>query len=607
MAPSVNKKVVAVGSSSRATSSPLKKNKRSVTVNQEVPQNCRRKAQRLCRETKEDHDHVVVDDELAEDSENLENGDIVSREPCSEGGRKYPPQIDHLLGKVVYSEDEDERSKVRKTLSLFKEISMILKTSNRTSGRVDLEVGTIMKENDKCLNTGKPILGDVPGVEVGDEFECRVEIAIIGLHRHYQGGIDYYNRNGKIIATCIVASEKYADKMDNSDILEYSGQGGRPDKKKNVGAKDQKMERGNLALKNSMDEGTPVRVIRGVKESRKANDPLVSKGKVVSTYTYDGLYLVVSFSEKTGCYNTKDFSFQLRRIAGQPKLALKEVTKSKKSRVRNLQPQPSKKSRVVHSQIPVQDVSQGKEKMPISAVNTVDSEKMPTQFEYITTMHYPSWCNLQPAYECCGCIDGCTDLKECSCSIKNKEIPYNENGAILRAKPFIYECGPCCKCPPTCQNRVSQNGIKFKLELFKTESRGWGVRSLDYICSGSFICEYTGELLKDSQAEKRYDEYLFDISHEDDDEDGFTIDAAQCGNIGRFINHSCSPNLYSQKVLYDHGDKRMPHIMLFAQNNIRPLTELTYHYNYKPVCDSNGKPKKKDCYCGSSKCTGRMY
>ncbi|KAL1194776.1 Histone-lysine N-methyltransferase, H3 lysine-9 specific SUVH5 [Cardamine amara subsp. amara] len=124
---------------------------------------------------------------------------------------------------------------------------------------------------------------------------------------------------------------------------------------------------------------------------------------------------------------------------------------------------------------------------------------------------------------------------------------------------------------------------------------------------GSFICEYTGELIEDKDAERRTgeDEYLFDIG----EEDGFTIDAARKGNIGRFINHSCSPNLYAQDVLYDHEDSSIPHVMFFAVDNIPPLQELSYDYNYRidQVIDSNGNIKKKYCYCGSNECTGRLY
>lgn len=251
---------------------------------------------------------------------------------------------------------------------------------------------------------------------------------------------------------------------------------------------------------------------------------------------------------------------------------------------------------------------------------------------------YPTDCSQKSPRGGCICKNGCSDSENCECAVKNGgEIPFNYNGAIVQAKPLVYECGPSCKCPPNCPNRVSQHGIKIQLEIFKTDSMGWGVRSLNSISSGSFICEYIGELLPDSVAEHiEKDEYLFDIGHnyddtslweglpsiipdgntsnalckvEDDAGGGFTIDAALYGNVGRFFNHSCSPNLYAQNLLYDHDDKKMPHIMFFAAENIPPLHELTYHYNYSidKVCDSQGNIKRKDCLCGSLECSGRLY
>ncbi|GLJ26400.1 hypothetical protein SUGI_0508950 [Cryptomeria japonica] len=237
----------------------------------------------------------------------------------------------------------------------------------------------------------------------------------------------------------------------------------------------------------------------------------------------------------------------------------------------------------------------------------------------------------------CDCRNGCSDSTKCLCALKNGgKFPFNFDGAIVCAEPIVYECGPSCSCPPNCYNRVSQSGIQFRLEVFKTDKRGWGVRSSDSIPSGSFICEYTGELLSDIEAEKRIDndEYLFDIgrtSKKDQsrwpelssamsewesspvcvtaEDVGFTIDAANYGSVWRFINHNCSPNLYAQDVLYDHDDRRLPHIMFFAAENIPPMRELFYHYNctVDQVYDQNGYIKKKFCYCGSSECTGRMY
>jgi euchromatic histone-lysine N-methyltransferase len=372
---------------------------------------------------------------------------------------------------------------------------------------------------------------------------------------------------------------------------------------------DQKLERGNLALKNSLHEKNPVRVIRG-------SDASDGKSR---TYVYDGLYLVEKCWQDLGPHNKLVFKFQLDRIGGQSELAWKELKKSKKFQVRE--------------GICVDDISGGQESIPICAVNTIDDEKPPS-FKYITSVIYPDWCRPLPL-KGCSCTSGCSDSETCSCAVKNGgEIPYNFNRAIVEAKPLVYECGPSCKCPPSCHNRVSQYGVKFQLELFKTKSMGWGVRSLNSIPSGSFICEYIGELLEEKEAEARTgnDEYLFDIgnnyndnslwdglltlmpdaqssSYEVVEEGCFTIDAAWKGNVGRFINHSCSPNLYAQNVLYDHEDNRIPHIMFFAAENIPPLQELTYHYNYMidHVRDSNGNIKKKSCYCGSPECTGRLY
>lgn len=506
------------------------------------------------------------------------------------------------------------RKKVKETLRLFQVICRKLlrevesKSNERAnSKRVDLLAAKMLKDNGKYVNSGKQILGSVPGIEVGDEFQYRVELNMVGLHRQIQGGIDYVKQNDKILATSIVASGGYADDLDNSDVLIYTGQGGNV-MNTNKEPEDQKLERGNLALKNSSVEKNPVRVLRG-------SESVDGKCK---TYVYDGLYVVESCRQDVGTHGKLVYRFRLRRIPGQPELALKEVKKSKKFKIRE--------------GICVEDISYGKEQIPICAVNTIDDEK-PPPFNYITSMIYPN-CHPAPA-KGCNCTNGCSDMEKCSCVVKNGgEIPFNHNGAIVQAKSLVYECGPNCRCPSTCHNRASQHGIKFQLEIFKTNTRGWGVRSLNSIPSGSFICEYIGELLEDKEAEQRTgnDEYLFDIgsnytnntlwdglstlmpdalttSCEVVKDGGFTIDAAEFGNVGRFINHSCSPNLYAQNVLYDHHDTRMPHIMFFAAENIPPLQELTYDYNYEidQVRDSDGNIKKKNCYCGSVECTGRMY
>jgi euchromatic histone-lysine N-methyltransferase len=86
---------------------------------------------------------------------------------------------------------------------------------------------------------------------------------------------------------------------------------------------DQKLERGNLALKNSSEEKNPVRVIRG-------SESVDGKSKI---YVYDGLYLVESCWQEMGSHGKLVYKFRLRRIPGQPVLALKEVKQSKRFKI----------------------------------------------------------------------------------------------------------------------------------------------------------------------------------------------------------------------------------------------------------------------------------
>ncbi|PWA61859.1 histone H3-K9 methyltransferase [Artemisia annua] len=507
----------------------------------------------------------------------------------------------------------DARNKVRETLRRYHSICRKLikceesKSVDFMAGyqkkRIDLAAKAMMEEEGLLMELGPKECGPVKGVEVGDEFQYRVELALVGIHRPFQAGIDSVKKGRDVFAVSIVASGGYDNEIDKPDCLIYSGAGG-VTKEKTI--EDQKLERGNLALYNNIAAKLPVRVVRGYKSSETSDSD--SKSKLMTTYIYDGLYMVNDYKRETGPKGNLVFKFELTRIPGQPELAIREVK--------------SKKFRTKREGVCAKDISDGKESFRICAINTIDDDPPPS-FTYITKIIYPDW--YRPVLpKGCACVGRCSD-KKCECAFKNGgEIPYNHNGAIVEVKPLVYECGPSCGCPPSCYNRVTQHGIKLKLEIFKTESRGWGVRSLSSISSGSFICEYIGELLEDTEAEKRTgnDEYLFDIGQncsdslypdeaagEMVDKTGFTIDALHYGNVGRFINHSCMPNLYAQNVLYDQEDKRMPHIMLFAAENIPPLQELTYHYNYavNTVHDAHGNIKIKNCYCGSSECTGRLY
>ncbi|KAK7252704.1 hypothetical protein RIF29_36851 [Crotalaria pallida] len=207
------------------------------------------------------------------------------------------------------------RDKVMRTLRMFRKLLQELECNSieRANRRIDLQAAKILKDSKKYVNTGNQILGSIPGVEVGDEFQYRVELNMIGLHRQIQGGIDYVKLKGKIVASSIVASGGYADELDSSDELIYTGQGGNV---MCVGKEpeDQKLERGNLALKNSIEEKNPVRVIRGY-------EAMTGKPKAL---VYDGLYLVQSCWQDRGPHGKLVYQFRLRRIPGQRELAMKK-------------------------------------------------------------------------------------------------------------------------------------------------------------------------------------------------------------------------------------------------------------------------------------------
>ncbi|XP_020540832.1 histone-lysine N-methyltransferase, H3 lysine-9 specific SUVH5 [Jatropha curcas] len=511
------------------------------------------------------------------------------------------------------------REKVIKVLESYHEMLDKLLKENETNQvrnpNIYKDAAIILQKQHKWVEAAKR-LGSVPGVEIGDKFQFRAELCVVGVHCQFERGIDYMKKDGIIVATSIVATDRYANEMKSSGELIYCGEGGNPNFKSGKPIKDHVLERGNLALKNSMLQRTPVRVILSENCKRSKLTALrdtPQQKNLATSYVYDGLYNVEELWQERGEFGKLVFKFRLRRI-GQPGLIQGFPGKHKKVT-------PCKRGPLIN------DISRGKEKMPIAVVNEID-EQRPSLFTYISKVTYPQSKN-RSILSGCNCTSQCSDYIDCSCKVKNgQEFPYDNRRHLIKEKPYVYECGNSCKCSDSCINRVSQLGIQFQLEVFKTKSKGWGVRSRSYIPSGSFVCEYVGEILSSKEAEQRVgsrDGYLFHMednrsdrnfkeewkplgkSHPSNFSEKVTIDAAQYGNVARFINHSCSPNLHVQKVIYD--DHEMPHLMLFANKDIPAWKELTYDYKYRlgELCHINGNFKAKECFCSSLKCVGKFY
>ena len=87
------------------------------------------------------------------------------------------------------------------------------------------------------------------------------------------------------------------------------------------------------------------------------------------------------------------------------------------------------------------------------------------------------------------------------------------------------------------------------------------------------------------------------------DEDVYIMDAKDKGNIGRYLNHSCSPNVFVQNCFVDTRDLRFPWIGFFALDHICAGQELCWDYAYV-IGQVPGK--QIQCECGAENCRGRL-
>ena len=61
---------------------------------------------------------------------------------------------------------------------------------------------------------------------------------------------------------------------------------------------------------------------------------------------------------------------------------------------------------------------------------------------------------------------------------------------------------------------------------------------------------------------------LMDVVGDGKDVVRMCIDATHFSNLGRFLNHSCDPNCFKQRILCDHNS-RLPRIAFFTLRDIR--------------------------------------
>lgn len=322
------------------------------------------------------------------------------------------------------------------------------------------------------------------------------------------------------------------------------------------------------------------------------------------------------------------------------------------------------KQRPLHD---VADITKGEERVRIPIVNEFGSDSCPPLFYYIrkNLIFQSAYVNTSLARigdeDCCAdCSGNCLlESHPCACARSTGgEIAYTPEGLvraelideciavnhfpekdnkfyckacpleIYKTKPspdpckghlarkFIKECWSKCGCGMQCGNRVIQRGITCNLQVFFTnEGKGWGLRTLDGLPKGAFICELVGEVLTSSELHERkaknskhVDQVLLDASWGSEgvlrDEEALCLDLTFYGNVGRFVNHRCyDANLVIIPVEVETPDRHYYHLALFTAKKIEAFEELTRDYgiDFDGTDDLN---KAFDCMCGSKYCRG---
>ncbi|CAA0814491.1 Histone-lysine N-methyltransferase SUVR4 [Striga hermonthica] len=188
-----------------------------------------------------------------------------------------------------------------------------------------------------------------------------------------------------------------------------------------------------------------------------------------------------------------------------------------------------------------------------------------------------------------------------------------------RYRKFIKECWRKCGCSMECGNRVVQRGITKKLQVFMTEGKGWGLRTLEELPKGAFVCEYIGEILTNMELYERNtkssgeNRHVYPVLLDADwategalkDEEALCLDATHFGNVARFINHRCfDGNLIEVPVQVETPDRHYYHLAFFTKRKVLALEELNWDYEID-FEDESHPVKAFKCLCGSQYCRDR--
>ncbi|EDQ84136.1 uncharacterized protein MONBRDRAFT_30554 [Monosiga brevicollis MX1] len=251
------------------------------------------------------------------------------------------------------------------------------------------------------------------------------------------------------------------------------------------------------------------------------------------------------------------------------------------------------------------------------------TQPMPTPAPYTSVDEVMLPARLQGrnnVYSGCSCTGPCAP-ETCSC--------------LCNGRARYYECNDNCACDvATCRaGRTTQQPTALDIRLVWTSERGHGLLTGTRIPVGTYVGHYTGQLVnvataraRDSAADAVSPVHTYLLVLREHTQRGVlttAVDAKEYGNLTRFINHSCAPNLELRPVRLGF----VPRLAFFALTDIPAETELTFDYGGAPPSakiattlpadTDTGAPRHKrhvtapelalsakPCRCGAPTCRG---
>ena len=235
-------------------------------------------------------------------------------------------------------------------------------------------------------------------------------------------------------------------------------------------------------------------------------------------------------------------------------------------------------------------VAKGKEEQPLVDTNTIRSFIQINCNDW-STSGIPSRRRKQEMVKAEADTGKCM-YAECELR-RNKRRRHCRSQDACEKAAIHCECGP--DCGEKCDNRKMEKKESARVEVLQTNDKGHGLFIKERRRQGEFILEFIGEV-KQTIGKERY--YVVELQKGWAGTDILYIDPKQKGNLARYMNHSCEPNV----DLVKWESEGLPRIGVFANRDIFRGEELCFDYRWEK--QEGVRPIK--CMCGSQCCRGTI-